>query len=88
LDIFGYTQERRDERALVTDYCATMDELVLGLSQSLSHPDRDAVYALALEIARIPEQIRGYGHVKARHVQAARQNWQALQSRWRTLAAN
>jgi indolepyruvate ferredoxin oxidoreductase len=88
LDIFGYTQERRDERALVTDYCATMDELVFGLSQSLSHPESDAVYALALEIARIPEQIRGFGHVKARHVQAARQNWQALQLRWLTLAAN
>ena len=39
--------------------------------------------ALAAEIARIPEEIRGYGHVKLRHLQAARPKWQALVQRWR-----
>ena len=39
--------------------------------------------ALAIEIARIPEMIRGYGHVKARHLAAARPKWDALMARWR-----
>ena len=39
--------------------------------------------ALAVEIARIPEMIRGYGHVKARHLAAARPKWDALMADWR-----
>ena len=38
---------------------------------------------LAVEIARIPEAIRGYGHVKARHLAAARPKWDALMAKWR-----
>jgi len=38
---------------------------------------------LATEIARIPELIRGYGHVKARHLEAARPKWDALMAEWR-----
>ena len=41
---------------------------------------------LAVEIARIPEDIRGYGHVKERHLQAARKKWFALMDRWRAPA--
>jgi hypothetical protein len=32
-------------------------------------------HATAVEIARIPEQIKGFGHVKERHLKAARQAW-------------
>jgi indolepyruvate ferredoxin oxidoreductase len=39
--------------------------------------------ALAVEIARLPEDIRGYGHVKARHLAAARAKWQVLMAQWR-----
>ena len=39
--------------------------------------------ALAAEIARIPEQIRGYGHVKERNLRAARVQWQVLMQQWR-----
>jgi len=39
--------------------------------------------ALAVEIASIPEEIRGYDHVKARHLTAARAKWAALRSQWR-----
>ena len=39
--------------------------------------------ALALEIARIPEKIKGYGHVKERHLKAARQQWEGLMHAWR-----
>ena len=38
--------------------------------------------ALALEIARIPEQIKGFGHVKARNLAAARVQWEQLLRQW------
>jgi indolepyruvate ferredoxin oxidoreductase len=75
LDPFGRTAERRMERALIGEYRATIDELL----QTLSADNR----ALAVEIARIPEEIRGYGHVKERHLKAARARWDALMQRWR-----
>ncbi|MBS0390684.1 MAG: indolepyruvate ferredoxin oxidoreductase family protein [Proteobacteria bacterium] len=78
LDPFGKTEERRSERALIQEYRACVDELLAGLA-----PER---LALAAEIARIPEEIRGYGHVKERHLQAARTKWSALMERWRAPA--
>jgi indolepyruvate ferredoxin oxidoreductase len=65
LDVFGYTEERRAERALIAEYEQTVDELLAKLA-----PDS---HALAVQIARIPEEIRGFGHVKARHLEAARE---------------
>ena len=76
LDVFGRSDERRTERALITEYEADISELLTGLSA-----DR---LALAVEIARIPEEIRGYGHVKQRHLDAARPKWAALMARWRS----
>jgi indolepyruvate ferredoxin oxidoreductase len=70
LDIFGRTEERRTERALIGQYEATVRELIERL-------DRDN-HALAVQIASIPEEIRGYGHVKARHLQAAKAKESAL----------
>ncbi len=81
LDIFGYTSERREERALITEYKASIDELLRGLA----HAHDAGRYQLALDMARIPEQIRGYGHVKARHLKAARQNWGTQLAQFRAL---
>jgi indolepyruvate ferredoxin oxidoreductase len=64
LDPFGRTAERRMERQLITDYFQTLDEL-LGKLDADNH-------ALAVDIARVPEQIRGYGHVKERHLTEAK----------------
>jgi indolepyruvate ferredoxin oxidoreductase len=36
-----------------------------------------------VEIARLPEQIKGYGHVKARNLAAVRPQWQGLLEQWR-----
>ena len=60
LDVFGSTAERRMERRLIGDYEAMVDEL-LGKLAPHNH-------ALAVELASIPEHIRGYGHVKERHL--------------------
>ena len=75
LDPFGRRQERRTERALIGEYRAAVEELLGGLSAPK--------LALAVEIACIPEDIRGYGHVKERHMTAARAKWQGLTAQWR-----
>jgi indolepyruvate ferredoxin oxidoreductase len=62
-DIFGRTEERRRERALISEYAATVEQLLARLTP--------ANHALAIEIASIPEMIRGYGHVKMRHLEQA-----------------
>ncbi|EWS57632.1 2-oxoacid ferredoxin oxidoreductase [Methylibium sp. T29-B] len=76
LDPFGRTEERRTERALVGEYRACIEELLATLDAPR--------LALAVEIAAIPEDIRGYGHVKARHLAAARAKWSGLMVQWRT----
>jgi indolepyruvate ferredoxin oxidoreductase len=40
-------------------------------------------HALAVAIAGVPEQIRGFGHVKARHLAPARARWSELMAQWR-----
>ncbi|MCO5090078.1 indolepyruvate ferredoxin oxidoreductase family protein [Bosea sp. (in: a-proteobacteria)] len=69
-DLFGYTEERRTERRLIADYEALLNELLTRLS-SENH-------ALSVALAAIPEKIRGFGHVKARHLQAAKAEEAAL----------
>ncbi len=75
LDVFGRTEERRMERALIARYEATVAELL----QSLDAGNR----ALAVEIARLPEDVRGFGHVKLRHLKAVEPRWDALMKHWR-----
>jgi len=55
-DPFGYTAERRIERKLIADYLATIE-------QHLAAP-RPEQLPLLIRLARLPEMIRGYGHVK------------------------
>jgi indolepyruvate ferredoxin oxidoreductase len=75
LDIFGKTHERRQERALITQYEALVDELLARLTPSN--------YELAVLLASIPEHIRGYGHVKDRHLKDAKAREAALLERFR-----
>jgi indolepyruvate ferredoxin oxidoreductase len=79
LDVFGYTEERREERALIQDYLRDVE----GLLATLNAENRGA----AAEFARVPEQIRGYGHVKARNLHAARLQWKELLERYSQGAA-
>ncbi len=62
-DPLGRSTERRHERRLITDYEATTAEL-------LSRLDADN-HAIAVEIADLPEHIRGYGHIKTEHLAKA-----------------
>ncbi|HUB94747.1 MAG TPA: indolepyruvate ferredoxin oxidoreductase family protein [Stellaceae bacterium] len=74
-DPFGRTPERRMERRLITDYEETMREVSAALNQDN--------HALAVELARLPERIRGYGHVKERAVAAAKTRETALLNAFR-----
>jgi indolepyruvate ferredoxin oxidoreductase len=74
LDVFGYTDERRMERRLVDDY----ERTVAGLLDALDGGN----VGLAAEIAAIPEQIRGYGHVKEAHLHKAKQREAELLAEW------
>ena len=78
LDVFGRTQERKTERALIAEYRACIDELLQGLTAEN--------LALAVRIASLPEDIRGYGHVKERHLQSVRTQWTTLMDQWRQQA--
>jgi indolepyruvate ferredoxin oxidoreductase len=69
LDVFGKTAERRTERALITEYVQMIGTVLTKLDA--------ANYATAVELASIPDEIRGFGHVKEAAVHAAR-NKQAL----------
>jgi indolepyruvate ferredoxin oxidoreductase len=74
-DIFGYSQERRTERGLIGEYEANVSEIIETLT-----PDN---HDLAVEIARMPERIRGYGHVKQRHLAEAKATEAALLADYR-----
>jgi indolepyruvate ferredoxin oxidoreductase len=73
-DIFGATAERRAERALPGEYRLSIEQVIASLNPS-NHPQ-------AVEIARIPEQIKGFGHVKERNLTAARVQWHQLMAQW------
>ena len=74
LDIFGKSAERKMERKLIDEYEATVKTLLNSLS-----PDN---HALAVEIATIPDAIRGYGHIKEKAIAEAKAKEAALLKAW------
>ena len=75
LDVFGYTEERRTERRLIGEYEALLAELGERLTAGN--------HALSVALAAIPEKIRGFGHVKERHLKAAKAEEAALLAKLR-----
>ena len=74
-DPFGRTEERRTERALIQQYRASVEALLARLSKERLDT--------AVEIARLPLEIRGFGHVKAANLEKVRAKWLALMGAWR-----
>ncbi len=64
LDVFGNTEERRHERQLIEDYIKLLDEICAKLNVGN--------HAAAVALASVPDEIRGYGHVKERNIKAAK----------------
>jgi indolepyruvate ferredoxin oxidoreductase len=77
-DLFGRTEERRMERRLIAEYEAVVRELAQALDPD-NHP-------LAIEIASLPQQMRGFGHVKERNVKKAKEREASLLAAWRNPA--
>ncbi|SAK71541.1 indolepyruvate ferredoxin oxidoreductase [Caballeronia catudaia] len=75
LDVFGKTDERRTERAMIADYIALVDEFCATL-------DMDRVDT-ALQLAKLPDEIRGFGHVKERNMAAVAKKRERLIGRYR-----
>jgi indolepyruvate ferredoxin oxidoreductase len=74
-DVFGKTQERRDERRSIAQYVELVDEFCASLdSQRLS---------AALQLAALPQEIRGFGHVKERNLAAATKKRERLLQAYR-----
>jgi indolepyruvate ferredoxin oxidoreductase len=74
LDPFGYTAERRTERQLISGYEHLLNELLEHLNA--------ANHQVAVELAMIPEKIRGFGPVKQRHLAAAKAEEAALREQF------
>ena len=75
LDPFARTHDRRLDRALIAEYETLVEELLAGLQRSNLET--------AVELAALPERIRGFGHVRERHVATARAERQRLLARFR-----
>jgi len=77
-DLFGHTAERKAERALIVQYEGDIAELLEQLS-FLRLPQ-------AVEIASLPDRIRGFGHIKARNMREAAAERERLLAAWRSPA--
>jgi indolepyruvate ferredoxin oxidoreductase len=74
LDPFGWTAERRLERRLIEDYVALVDQLLAGLGPGN--------HAIAVALASLPAEVRGFGHIKLAAVQRMRERERELLVRW------
>ena len=79
MDIFGYSQERRHERALVGEFRSSMEEIISTLARHN--------HGAALQVALLPQQIKGFGHVKERSVAVARAQWAQRMAEFRSAGA-
>ena len=65
LDVFGKTEERQTERKLIEEYIQLLDQILARLNP-VNH-------AAAVALASVPDEIRGFGHVKEKNLAAARE---------------
>ena len=74
LDPFAYAEDRKLDRALLADYRKTVDDLLKSLT-----PEN---HAIAVELAALPEAVRGYGPVRKRHAEHAAERKAELLEQW------
>ncbi len=75
-DPFGRNAERRDERRMIKDFRAMVEELITGLTPQNA--------PIAVELARLPLKIRGFGHVKRANAESAAEERAVLLERFRS----
>jgi len=85
-DPFGYTEERRKERAWIERYETGLQSALKRLDASknvLQARSRlGETYQALVVLAQVPEHIRGFGHVKERHFQEAQSRWDEASARF------
>jgi indolepyruvate ferredoxin oxidoreductase len=74
-DLFGRTAERRAERQLIEDYLALLEEFRATLTLHN--------VSMAIELASLPDQIRGFGHVKEHSISIAKKRREELIEQYR-----
>ena len=72
LDPFGYTAERRGERRWAREVLGTVKVVTENLSV--------ANFESATELLSLPQQVRGYGHIRAQKLAALNVRWQTLKA--------
>ncbi|MGE5369375.1 MAG: DUF6537 domain-containing protein, partial [Chloroflexota bacterium] len=78
-DITRFNNDRIVERRLLAEYEALIDELLVSLTAEN--------HAAAVALARLPERIRGFGHIKANHIAAVEPERERLLAEFRSPAA-
>jgi indolepyruvate ferredoxin oxidoreductase len=79
LDPFGHTEVRRAERALITEYRQVVDATLAGLTPG-NHD-------LAVQIAALPDMIRGYEHIKLATIRAYHEKLAELRAEFTAAAS-
>jgi len=70
--VFGRTAERRMERALIGEYVQSIDRALARLAPE--------TLPLIIELAALPEKMRGFGHVKEANIAKAKVRWAAIEA--------
>ncbi len=70
--MFGWTAERKAERAALADYEARIERILPKLTR--------ANLALGAQYASVPDTIRGFGHIKAANIQKAQAQYAGLEA--------
>ena len=74
LDVFGFSEERKNERALAADCLA----MVRAIGDQGAGIDKDA----AIQDLNLVLEVKGFGHVKQRNWRQLEQRWQQARQRW------
>ncbi|MFO1310607.1 MAG: indolepyruvate ferredoxin oxidoreductase family protein [Burkholderiales bacterium] len=77
VDVFRHSAERRADRALLAQYEAD----VRAMLEALGGPHGRAKHGVAVALASLPMEIRGYGHVRMRGIEEARAEAIALRAK-------
>ena len=78
-DLFGYTHERKTERQLIDEY----EQRILSLVTTLSENN----YRIAVKVANLPDEIRGFGHVKEENLKRVKEEEASLLKQYKQTSA-
>jgi len=75
LNIFGYSEERKEDKAMIAKYKDIINLVATGLTEENKE--------VALEMLRVPEFIRGYGYVRTESIEEVLERWDTLEGHFK-----